>query len=294
MDLFIEGLHRLNERMKQLPAMLPKPTIVAFVITRAPIRNINVDVLRNQSMFNEMRNTCLDIQQQMGRKLFLSAVTSRMPTYPELMPDESQVRLKRAIHAWRSGRQPLIVTHDLVDDANDPILRHLRARNMFNSADDPVKVVFHPDFMSATSPLINLDYEQFVRGCHMGIFPSYYEPWGYTPMESIALGVPAVTTDLSGFGAYVQRHIPEAADQGVLVLNRRYAGFDQAADQLTDYLMSFVRLGRRQRIELRNKTERLSEMFDWSVLVKHYHEAHQMAMERIGAPKPGRLEVRVI
>ncbi len=294
MDLFIEGLHRLNERMKQMPAMLPKPTIVAFVITRAPIRNINVDVLRNQSMFNEMRNTCLDIQQQMGRKLFLSAVTSRTPTYGELMPDESQVRLKRAIHAWRSGRQPMIVTHDLVDDANDPILGHLRARKMFNSADDHVKVVFHPDFMSATSPLINLDYEQFVRGCHMGIFPSYYEPWGYTPMESIALGVPAVTTDLSGFGAYVQRHIPEAPDQGVLVLNRRYAGFDQAADQLTDYLMSFVRMSRRQRIELRNKTERLSEVFDWSALVKHYHEAHQMAMERVGAARPGRLEVRVV
>ncbi|HEX8522600.1 MAG TPA: glycosyltransferase [Tepidisphaeraceae bacterium] len=294
MDLFIEALHRLNERMKQMPAMLPKPTIVAFVITRAQTRNMNVDALRNQSMFNELRNTCLEIQQQMGRKLFLSAVTSRMPTYPELMPDDATVRLKRAIHAWRSGRQPLVVTHDLVDDAGDPILKHVRARGMFNSADDSVKLVFHPDFMSATSPLINLDYEQFVRGCHMGIFPSYYEPWGYTPMESIALGVPAVTTDLSGFGAYVQRQIPEAAEQGVLVLNRRYAGFDQAADQLTEYLFQFVRLNRRQRIELRNKTERLSEMFDWSVLVKHYHEAHNMAIERIGAPKPGRLEVRVV
>jgi len=226
MDLFIEAMHRLNERIKHMPAMLPRPTIVGFVITRAPTRNINVDVLRNQSMFNELRNTCMEIQQQMGRKLFLSAVTSRMPTWQEMMTDELQVRLKRAIHAWRSGRQPLIVTHDLVDDAGDPILKHLRARRMFNSADDPVKIVFHPEFVTATSPLINLDYEQFVRGCHVGIFPSYYEPWGYTPMESIALGVPAVTTDLSGFGAYVQRHIKDATEQGVLVLNRRYSGFD--------------------------------------------------------------------
>jgi glycogen(starch) synthase len=274
--------------------MLPRPTIVAFIITRAAVRNINVDVLRNQSMFNELRNTCLDIQQQMGRKLFLSAVTSRMPTYPELMPDDLQVRLKRAIHAWRSGRQPLVVTHDLADDHSDPTLSHLRYRGMFNAPDDPVKLVFHPDFMSATSPLINLDYEQFVRGCHMGIFPSYYEPWGYTPMESIALGVPAVTTDLSGFGAYVQRHIPDAADNGVLVLNRRYASFDQATEQLTDALYNFIKLNRRQRIELRNKVERLSEMFDWSVLVKHYHEAHQLALERIGAPKPGKFEIRVV
>jgi glycogen(starch) synthase len=293
MDLFIESLYRLNERMKQMPAMLPKPTIVAFIITRSAIRNINVDALRNQSMFNELRNTCLDIQQQMGRKLFLSAVTSRMPTYPELMPDDLQVRLKRAIHAWRSPRQPLVVTHDLADDASDPVLNHLRARGMFNAADDPVKIVFHPDFMSATSPLINLDYEQFVRGCHMGIFPSYYEPWGYTPMESIALGVPAVTTDLSGFGAYVQRHIPSAADNGVLVLNRRFAGFDQAAEQLTEALFHFIRLNRRQRIELRNKVERLGELFDWSELVKHYDQAHEMALARL-EQRVGRIEVRVV
>ena len=294
MDLYIEALHRLNQRLKQMPAMLPKPTVVAFIITRAATRNINVDALRNQSMFNELRNTCLDIQQQMGRKLFLSAVTSRMPTYSELMPDDLQVRLKRAMHAWRNPRQPLIITHDLMDDAGDPVLAHVRARHMFNAADDPVKIVFHPDFMSATSPLLNLDYEQFVRGCHMGIFPSYYEPWGYTPMESIALGVPAVTTDLSGFGAYVQRNIPNASEQGVLVLNRRYAGFDQAAEQLTDHLFHFVHLNRRQRIELRNKVERLSEMFDWSVMARHYHEAHELALHRIGAPKLGKLEVRVV
>ena len=80
-------------------------------------------------------------------------------------------------------RQMLIVTHDLVDDANDPTLKHLRHRQLLNAGDDPVKVVFHPEFVTATSPTINLDYEQFVRGCHMGIFPSYYEPWGYTPIN---------------------------------------------------------------------------------------------------------------
>ena len=128
----------------------------------------------------------------------------------------------------------------------------------------------------------------------MGVFPSYYEPWGYTPMESIAMGVPAVTTDLSGFGAYVQRHIPDAAENGVLVLNRRTQSFDRSADDLTQYLFDFVRLNRRQRIELRNKTERLGEQFDWSTLVKQYHVAHDLAMERIGAQKPGKLELRMV
>jgi glycogen(starch) synthase len=157
-----------------------------------------------------------------------------------------------------------------------------------------VKVVFHPEFVSATSPVINLDYEQFVRGCHMGIFPSYYEPWGYTPMECIALGLPAVTTDLSGFGAYAQRHIPNHEERGILVLNRRTKSFDAAIDDLVEYLLHFVRLNRRERIELRNGVERLGELFDWSNLAKHYDEAHRLALDRIGAPRPGTLEVRLV
>jgi glycogen synthase len=293
MDVYLEALHRLNWQLKEIPSG-ERPTIVAFVITRAATRNINVGVLQNQSMFEDLRNTCDEISNQIGERLFRSAATGRIPSYAELLPDDAQVRLKRAVHAMRSNRQPTIVTHDLMDDAGDPILRHLRYRGMFNAADDPVKVIFHPEFVTATSPLIHLDYEQFVRGCHMGIFPSYYEPWGYTPMESIALGVPAVTTDLSGFGAYVERHIEKAEEQGVLVLKRRYQSFDRAADDLVNHLLGFCHLTRRQRVEQRNKVERLSEMFDWSNLVRHYDEAHDLAMERVGAPKPGRFELRMV
>jgi glycogen(starch) synthase len=230
----------------------------------------------------------------MGQRLFHSAATGRLPTYAELLPDDAQVRLKRAMHAWRTNRQPLIVTHDLVDDANDPTLKHLRHRHLLNAADDPVKVVFHPEFVTATSPTISLDYEQFVRGCHMGVFPSYYEPWGYTPMECVALGLPSVTTDLSGFGAYVERHVKDYNDSGIVVLPRRAAGFDQSADMLVSYLMGFLQMTRRQRIELRNKVERLGELFDWSNLARHYDEAHSLALERIGAKRLGTLEVKLV
>lgn len=294
MDLYIEALHRLNWRLRQIPAG-DRPTVVAFIITRAQTRNINVGTLQNQSMFEDLKNTCIDLEEQMGRKLLQACSTGRLPTYQELLPEDAVVRLKRAIHAWRTSRWPSIVTHDLADDANDPILKHLRYRHLLNGADDPVKVVFHPEFLTATSPLLNLDYEQFVRGCHLGVFPSYYEPWGYTPMESLALGVPAVASDLSGFGAYVERHIPNAAEQGVMVLRRRGRNFDETADEMANYMMGFCQMNRRQRIDLRNRTERLGEVFDWSNLVKHYHEAHNLALERTGATgRIGRVEVRVV
>jgi glycogen(starch) synthase len=291
MDLFIEALHRLNEHLRPLE---DRPTVVAFIVTKAPTRSINVGVLQSQSMFDELHKTCTQIQEQMGARLFHNAAIGKIAGTTELMDEDDRVRLKQAIHAWRSGRQPPIVTHDLLDDANDAVLKHLRHRMMFNSPDDPVKVVFHPQFLTHTSPLISLDYEQFVRGCHLGIFPSYYEPWGYTPMECSAMGVPAVTTDLSGFGAYIQRNVVDHSEQGLFVLNRRTHSFEQAVDELADHLLKFVQMNRRQRIEMRNKVERLSEMFDWSILVRKYDQAHQMALTRGGPPRQGTVEVRIV
>jgi glycogen(starch) synthase len=291
MDMFIEALARLNHRLKDV---VNAPTVIAFIITKAAVKNVNVQVLQNQSMFGDMRHTCEEIAKSMGARLFRSAAEGRIPTFAELLSEDQQVRLKRGTHAWRTTRQPLIVTHDLADDAGDPVLKQLRASHMFNAADDPVKIVFHPQFVTATSPVINLDYEQFVRGCHMGIFPSYYEPWGYTPMECVALGVPAITTDLSGFGAYCQSHVPNHDERGIVVLERRHKGYDQTVEDMVNYLMYFVQLNRRQRIELRNNVEQLGDLFDWSNLAKHYDEAHKLALERIGAPRAGSIEVRMV
>ena len=178
----------------------------------------------------------------------------------------------------QGGGKGIAYTHDLWDDANDPILQQLRYCRLFNSREDPVKVVFHPDFLSATSPLIRLDYDQFVRGCHMGVFPSYYEPWGYTPMECVASGVTAVTSDLAGFGSYVMRNIADPANQGLFVVERRSNNFDTAANQLTEILFNYAIKERRGRIELRNRVERLSEYFDWANLITHYSHAYRLAL----------------
>ena len=291
MDLYIEMLARLNQRLKEWKT---RPTIVAFIITRAPIKNINVRTLQSQTMYEDLRNVCEEMQAQMGSALFKSAASGRLPKPDELLTEDNVIRLKRALAAMKSPDMPTIVTHDMVDDAGDAVLKHLRFKGLFNSPDDPVKVVFHPDFVTATSPLLGLDYEQFVRGCHMGIFPSYYEPWGYTPMECNALGIPACTTDLSGFGAYVQKHVELAAMQGIMVVRRRGRPFDAVVEDMTDHLLNFCRMNRRQRIDQRNRVERLSEMFDWTTLVRHYHEAHDLALSRGKVVAEGNVQVVLV
>ena len=280
MDVFIESLYHLNERLKTMPK---PPTVVAFIITRAPTKSLNVTSLQNHLRFEDLKATCRDLEQNLSQRLLDATARGRMPTFEELLPNDVQVRLKRAMLARKTSQWPPIVTHDMWNDAEDQVLKHLRHRNLVNAPGDPVKVVFHPDFVTLSS-LFSLDYEQFVRGCHMGIFPSYYEPWGYTPLECLALGLPTVTTDLSGFGAYVERHVPDAIQNGTLVLNRSRQSNQETIEQLTSYLYKFCELNRRERIALRNRAERLTERFTWDVMAAHYHQSHAEALTRIELP----------
>jgi glycogen(starch) synthase len=290
MDLFIEGLYRLNQRLKKLPK---PPTVVAFIITRAATKNLNVSSLQNHLKFEELKTTCREIESSLGQRILAAAARGKLPSYEEIFPDEVQLKLKRSILARKSSQWPPVVTHDLWDDASDPVLNHLRHRELLNSPEDPVKVVFHPDFVSSNT-LFSLDYEQFVRGCHMGVFPSYYEPWGYTPLECLALGLPTITTDLSGFGAYVARHVPDALQNGVLVLNRSNNSSEACIEQMTSFLLRFCELSRRERIALRNRAERLTERFTWDVMSAHYHRAHSEARSYVTVPEKSTISNRCL
>ena len=132
------------------------------------------------------------------------------------------------------------------------------------------------------NPLWGIEYDQFVRGCHMGIFPSVYEPWGYTPLECIAMGVPTVTSDLAGFGRYVADAYPDHDEWGLGVLPRRDRDFHETAADLTRRMLAFCRLDRRGRIALRNRVESHSREFDWARLGVAYHEAHDRALAARG------------
>jgi glycogen(starch) synthase len=125
-----------------------------------------------------------------------------------------------------------------------------------------------------------MEYDQFVRGCHIGVFPSYYEPWGYTPLECVVSGIPAITSDLSGFGDFVSHHFPDHNADGMFVARRRGVSFEATVAQVVDWLYALTRMSRRERISLRNKVEAHAEYFDWSHLSQHYVTAHRLALAR--------------
>ena len=277
MDLTIEALARLNYRLQQDQTPV---TVVAFIITQRPVKSINVTALSSRAILAELQTATEAIKDQVGKGLLAAAVAGSVPDLNTLAEEYWFLRLRRTMHTWRRSLPPGIVTHDLVDDTDDLILGQLRTARLWNQAENPVKVIYHPQFITTADPLFGLEYDQFARGCHLGVFPSYYEPWGYTPLESIALGIPAVTSDLSGFGSYLQQILPDHGEHGLFVLPRRNVSYENSANNLADYLHRFVSLNRRQRVALRNKVENFSVHFDWHNLATYYHEAHRLALDR--------------
>ena len=278
-DLTLEALARLNWRMKEANI---DQTVVMFFITSRPFHSINPTVLQSRATLDRMRQTVDSIQRQLGERFFFHALSNEDQQFPDLndfVDEYWKIRMRRVLQSWKHPGLPPIVTHNLVDDGEDEVLNFMRMSNLLNHKDDKVKIVYHPDFLSSVSPLLSLDYTDFVRGCHLGVFPSYYEPWGYTPLECMVSGVPAVTSDLAGFGDYLLQATADVEAHGMYVVNRRNRSFDEAANQLADQLFSFVQMSRPDRIAMRYKLQGAAEHFDWTNLTRYYEQAYNLVLK---------------
>jgi len=280
-DLTLEALARLNWKMQSNNIDM---TVVSFFITKRPFYTFNPDVLQSKAQIEDVHRVCEEIKEQVGRRLYTQITSAdgpyEFPDLREMVDDYLRLKLRRNVQSWKTHQLPKVITHTLKDDGKDEILNFLRTANLVNNRHDKVKVVYHPDFISTANPLFKMDYNQFVRGCHLGIFPSMYEPWGYTPLECLASGLPSVTSDMAGFGDYVVNNIPNHEEKGLYIVKRRGRDFYEAAEDLANTLFRFVKLTRRERIALRYKCEESSLDFDWSKLGKYYDEAYNVAIER--------------
>ncbi|KAI5963804.1 GSY1 [Candida pseudojiufengensis] len=287
-DFFIESLARLNHRLKESGS---KMTVVAFIIMPGRTQSYTVETLKGQAVIKQLESTIEEVQKKVGERLFEHCArypnsehsghkSNEVPSIDELIKPADRVLLKRRIYALKRDGLPPIVTHNMIDDNNDPILNQIRRVQLFNKPEDRVKIIFHPEFLNANNPILSLDYDEFVRGCHLGVFPSYYEPWGYTPAECTVMGIPSITTNLSGFGCYMEDLIENTSDYGIYIVDRRMKSVDESIDQLTNYMFEFCEKTRRQRINQRNRTERLSDLLDWKRMGLEYIKARQLSLKR--------------
>ncbi len=176
-----------------------------------------------------------------------------------------------------SAGPPLRCTHDLVDEPNDPITNQLNALGFENTPGARVHVVHVPIYLDGTDPLIRHKYWDLLPGADLGVFPSFYEPWGYTPLEAVAFGVPAVTTDRAGFGRWVAAQ-GDGNRTGVRVLKREGVPTAQVTESLKHALLEFIDLPAKERAALGESCLRTAALTDWSNFMEHYEDAHARAL----------------
>ncbi|XP_047722717.1 glycogen [starch] synthase, liver isoform X2 [Prionailurus viverrinus] len=276
-DIFLEALSRLNFLLRMHKSDV---TVVVFFIMPAKTNNFNVETLKGQAVRKQLWDIAHSVKEKFGKKLYDALLRGEIPDMNNILDRDDVTVMKRAIFSTQRQSLPPVTTHNMIDDSTDPILSTIRRIGLFNNRTDRVKVILHPEFLSSTSPLLPMDYEEFVRGCHLGVFPSYYEPWGYTPAECTVMGIPSVTTNLSGFGCFMQEHVADPTAYGIYIVDRRFQSPDDSCNQLTQFLYGFCKQSRRQRIIQRNRTERLSDLLDWRYLGRYYQHARYLTLSR--------------
>ena len=170
------------------------------------------------------------------------------------------------------------LTHGLFEPDYDPILHRLKENRLFNSLQDQVKVIFVPSYLNGNDGIFNLSYYDLLPGFDLSVFPSYYEPWGYTPLESLAFGVPTVTTTLAGFGLWVRS---TSKDSGITVIDRDDENNEAVVNAIVSVILSFEKMSESRRSELSEAAISLAKTVLWSNLLTYYKSAYSIALTRV-------------
>ena len=174
------------------------------------------------------------------------------------------------------------VTHWLHNMSHDNVLGMMKYYDMHNRKDEKVKVIFLPCYLDGNDGIVNLTYYDVVLGNDLCIYPSYYEPWGYTPLEAVAFKVPCITTDLAGFGLWANSvfgHEGQLAD-GVKVIHRTDYNYSEVADIIKETVATYSAMSKKEVDACRKHAGDLSKKALWSEFIKYYYEAYDIALTK--------------
>jgi glycosyltransferase involved in cell wall biosynthesis len=175
-----------------------------------------------------------------------------------------------------------VITHELNNYDSDPVINNIHRLGFMNEVDDKVLMIYVPCYLDGSDGLFGgLTYYDLLPGLDATVFPSYYEPWGYTPLESVAFGVPTVTTSLSGFGQWVNNTYGEDkfANSGVYVNERNDANFWELVEKISNQLIELSRCDDKSVAALRKAAETTADLAAWKHFIEYYHVAYNDALK---------------
>lgn len=195
---------------------------------------------------------------------------------------EARLDLREALNGASSSRRldDPVITHSLNNPESDPIIGRIHSIGFDNGDDSRFDVVYVPCYLNGDDGIFEAPYYDLIIGMDATVFPSYYEPWGYTPLESVAFGVPTVTTTLSGFGQWVLSVSDNTFDAcGVNVIARGDSNYDEVADSIAASLRYLLEADKPQSLSIAAKAISLSNKAAWSYFIEYYVDAFRIALE---------------
>lgn len=272
-DILIDALSKVDQREGK--------DIYFFFFVPSDVKEPKAEVLENKSLYEELE-TYVDSKIPEIRKDFLNAITTgRNPlNYIEQnFRNSEELEFLRSKFHDRKGGKPPMSAFDL-NYENDDILEALKKKGLTNSEENRVKIVFYPTYLSVGDQLLSMGYEDAVVASSAGFFPSYYEPWGYTPVETAANGALSVTSDLAGFGQYLLDEAGQEALKGIKVLNRKDKTSEKVINNLASIIEDFAAYDKTEITERKHNARKLAQMTSWEKLGENYREAHKLARQK--------------
>ena len=199
---------------------------------------------------------------------------------------EPRADLRERLDSGKKYDTPLevpAVTHWLKNMSHDNVLGMLKYLDMQNRKDDKVKLIFLPCYLTGDDGIVNKTYYDVVLGNDLCIYPSYYEPWGYTPLEAVAFKVPCITTDLAGFGLWANSEkggYCEISD-GVKVIRRTDYNYSEVADAIKDTVAEYSNFNAAEVKKSRANADKLSKKALWSNFIEYYYKAYDFALRKV-------------
>ena len=197
---------------------------------------------------------------------------------------EPREDLRNRINSGEVYDTPLdcpMITHWLHNMSHDNVLDMMKYHDMWNRKDDKVKLIFIPCYLNGDDGIMNMPYYDVIIGKDLSVYPSYYEPWGYTPLESVAFKVPCITTDLAGFGLWansLKGAYSEISD-GVKTIHRTDYNYSEVADVIKDTVSEYSSFSETQVKRARAAADKLSKKALWSEFIKYYWQAYDFALK---------------
>lgn len=179
-----------------------------------------------------------------------------------------------------SPMQMPFITHWLNLMDQDKVLNYISHAGFTNQASEKLKIIFVPCYLDGRDGIFNKPYYDLLIGMDATVYPSYYEPWGYTPLESVAFGIPTVTTNLAGFGLWAEKSVSgKNISEGVAVIERTDFNYFDVADAITASILSLVKKDKKEVEEIRKRCFKLAKQAEWSKFIVFYQKAFSDALE---------------